>query len=92
MSPANTRWTRRYSLRFHLKHRVLQEKIDKINVREYTIKIANHPDPSNIGGCASCPSGDSKKVEFNTGWVIIYQVKGSEIHFLGFYKRVSDTP
>ena len=89
MNTTNTRWTKWYHSRFYFKHKFLQEKIDKINIKEYTIKIANHSDPNNIGGCESCPSGDSNKLKFNTGWIIIYQIKGSEIYFLNFYKHVS---
>ena len=54
----------------------LQEGSDKKNIKDYTLKMANHPDPSNIGGCESCPSGDSLKIVFNTGWAIVYQVLG----------------
>ncbi len=88
MNTVNTRLTRVYHHRFHRKYEILQEKTDQINVKKYTVMIANHPDPGNIGGCEYCPSGDSYKVEFNTGWAIIYQVTGSEIHFLNFYKPI----
>lgn len=62
-----------------------------MHIKDYTVKIANHPNPSNIGGCESCPSNDSKKLAFNTGWVILYQVRGSEIHFLWFYRNSEHT-
>ena len=86
MSTTNTRWTRVYEPRFHLKYDILPNQIDKINIKEYTIKIANHPDPNNIGGCVSCPSGKSKKLMFNTGWIIVYEMHEPEIRFLRFYR------
>ena len=82
----DTRWTKVYEYRFHLKYHILQHEIDKIHVKQHTIDIANHPDPNNIGGCVSCPSGDSTKLAFSTGWAIVYEMKGLEIHFLNFYK------
>ena len=48
--------------------------------------IANHKNPASIDGCASCPSGDLKKLKFSTGWIVVYQMVESEIHFLFFYK------
>ena len=90
MSNISTRWTRVYEPRFHFKYSILSNPIDKMNVKEHTIKIANQDDPNNIGGCASCPSGDSKKATFNTGWVIVYQMEGSEIRFLNFYRQLVD--
>ena len=88
MSTTNTQWVRVYRPRFYLKYMALQEGSDKKNIKDYTLKMANHPDPSNIGGCESCPSGDSLKIVFNTGWAIVYQVLESEIHFLEFYRHI----
>ena len=59
---------------------------DKVNVKKYVTWIANHKDPSNIGGCKSCPSNDSLKLEFGTGWTIVYQVVKYKVCFLGFYR------
>lgn len=83
-----TRWPKQYEKQFYLKYDRLQKKTDKQNIKECTLKITNHPDPSNIGGCESCPSGDSLKLTFSIGWVIVYQVLGSKVHFLEFYRDV----
>lgn len=83
-----TRWPKQYEKQFYLKYDRLQKKTDKQNIKECTLKIANHPDPSNISGCESCTSGDSLKLTFNTGWVIVYQVLDSEVHFLEFYRDI----
>lgn len=88
MGVVKTRWIRVYRKRFHVKYALLRSSVDKQHIKDCTILIANHPDPQNIGGCEHCPSGDSVKIEFNTGWIIIYQMMGSEIHFLKFYKHV----
>ena len=81
---------RAYSPLFRRKYKFLQNSADKRNIREYVTKIANHPEPDNIGGCASCSDGVSTKLKFTTGWVIIYQKRVSEIYFLGFYKEKID--
>ena len=76
-----------YLTQFHYRYDVLQNDADKRDIRNYAIQIANHLDPENIGGCVQCTDGVSTKLAFNTGWVIIYKKKGSEIHFLSFYKE-----
>ncbi len=66
-----TQWNRKYKPRFYVKHSILRDTKDKYDINNYTIQIANHPTPNNIGGCATCSEGDYKKLEFNTGWIII---------------------
>lgn len=79
-----------YERRFYFKYRLLQNTIDRKNIIKHTIDIANHPDPDNIGECESCDSVESMKVTFNTGGVIIYQVRGSEVCFVDFYRSIPD--
>ena len=64
-------------------------KNDKDTIRHYTIKIANHPDPKNIGGVATCPEDIFKKLEFTDGWIIVYEVVGVSklIEFVNFYRK-----
>lgn len=66
---------------------ILREMADKRSINQYTVMIANHTNPGNIDGCQHCPSGDYTKVAFNTGWVIVYRLIESEIHFLDFYRH-----
>ncbi len=80
-----TRFTRKYSARFHAKHNLLKLKNDKDTIFHYTVQIANHPSPNNIGGCATCPDEIFKKLQFVTGWVILYEVKGKLIEYVDFY-------
>jgi len=82
-----TRFNREYAHRFDLKHLLLRSKTDKDLIFDYTVKIANHPDPNNIGGSATCPGEEFKKLEFVTGWIIIYEVKGDTIEFVNFYRK-----
>jgi len=58
-----------------------------MDIKRYTILIANHTDPNHIDGCEYCPSGNSVKLRFNTGWIIIYRLIGSKIRFINFYKH-----
>ena len=80
------RWTVKYKRRFLFKFRSLRDEVDQRNIQKYSRLIANHSDPKNIGGCVHCSTGDSVKLQFNTGWAIIYQITGSELIFLNFYK------
>lgn len=84
----STYWKIEYDLRFRISYKKLQDMTDRMNIKKYTILIANHKDPGNIGGCESCPSNDSLKLVFNTGWAIVYQILGSTIRFLGFYREI----
>ena len=83
-----TKWKRKYRPRFSTKYSILNNERDKYDIKEHTIKIANHSDPNNIGGCATCPGDDFKKLEFRTGWVIFYKFDGTAIHFLTFERKI----
>ncbi len=81
----NTRWKRSYSDRFSTKYDFITLQLDQRDIYEYTIKIANHPTPLEIGGTATCPEKEFKKIKFTSGWVIIYEFKQEIITFVNFY-------
>ena len=70
---------------FLAKFTVMKNKLEKEIIFLHTIKIANHPDPNSIGGTATCPGGHYQKIQFNTGWVIIYEFNKPKISFIAFY-------
>ena len=86
-----TRWNRKYSLRFDAKHSLLRSKNDRDIIRRYTIQIANHNDPKNIGGVATCPDDIFKKLEFTDGWVIVYEatLESNLVEFVNFYRKIN---
>ncbi len=83
----NTRFIRKYSPRFDVKHGLLKSKTDRDLVYHHTIQIANHPSPNNIGGCATCPDDKFKKLKFTSGWMLIYEVRENIVEFVNFYKE-----
>lgn len=86
----HTRWNRKYSPRFDTRHSLVKSKNDKDLIRYYSIQIANQPDPKNIGGVATCPDDIFKKLEFNDGWIMVYEVVEDKklIEFINFYRKV----
>ncbi len=86
---AHTRWNRKYAPRFYTKHAILNSKIDKDTIHYYSIQIANHTDPKNIGGVATCSDEIFKKLEFIDGWIIVYEVNVDTklIEFVNFYRK-----
>lgn len=84
-----TRFNRKYAPRFNLRHALLRSKNDKDTVFHYTVQIANHPTPNNIGGSVTCPDDKFKKLKFNTGWIILYEVKEKLIEFVDFYIEIN---
>ena len=87
MPPANfrTKWKRHYEPMFVAKFAVMKNKLEKETILLHTINIANHADPNSIGGTATCPGGHYQKIQFNTGWVIIYEFNRLKISFIAFY-------
>lgn len=83
----HTRFKRKYSPRFNFKHLLVQSQNDKNLIFDYTVKIANHPTPHSIGGSATCPDCEFKKLEFCDGWIIIYEVQEQSIEFVNFYRK-----
>lgn len=80
-----TRFNRKYSPLFDARHALLKSKDDRDTIYHYSIQIANHPSPNTIGGSATCPDDKFKKLKFNTGWVILYEVQENLIEFITFY-------
>ena len=82
-----TRFNRKYSQLFYGKHVLLKSKTDRDVIRHYTIQIANHQSPNNIGGSVTCLGDRFKKIRFVTDWVILYEVQGNLIEFVTFYRQ-----
>ena len=79
-----TRWKRHYSRRFRIKYVVTRQEEHKREISRRVIDIANHLMPNNIGGCVTCPGGTQRKIEFNTGLIIVYKFTEPDITFQSF--------
>ena len=81
----NSRWKRHYATGFYVKFDVMKQKDEKRVIYQRTIDIANHQNPSIIGGTVACPEGHYRKIKFNTGLVFIYEFVEPDIIFIKFY-------